>query len=103
MSISNKKNWFKELDISLKGKPTGIGQVNDILSTGACYCIISNNNGIIEQVDVYKDGQKIHYKKFRYDNLGRVIENAMYSPDDNNDWHILDDVWHYKYSPKTGL
>lgn len=57
--------------------------------TGACYCIISNNE-VVDQVDVYKDGQKVHYKK--YDNVGRVIENAMYSPDGNGGWHIIDDI-----------
>lgn len=102
MSASNKKEWYKDLDISTKGKPTGINQIDDILPVGTCYCIVSNND-TVEQVDVYKDGQKIHYKKFGYDNLGRVIENAMYSPDGNGGWHIIDDIWYYEYDPNTGL
>jgi len=99
---SNKKEWYKELDISSTGKPTGINQINKPLSTGICYYIISNE-GIVDQVDVYKNGQKIHYKKFSYDSLGRVIENAMYSPDENGGWHIIDDIWYYEYNPETGL
>jgi|GEM_PF-6836133 len=102
MSTSHKKEWYKDLDISLEGKPVGINQINDVLSIGVCYCIFSSDN-IVEQVDVYKDHQKIHYKKFRYDNLGRVIENVMYSPDGNGGWHIIDDVWYYEYDPETGL
>lgn len=100
--ISNKNEWYKDLDISSKGKPTGIDRIDDMLPNDTCYCIISSN-GIVEQVDVYKDGQKIHYKKFGYDNLGRVIENAMYSPDGNGRWHIADDIWYYEYNPQNGL
>ena len=66
-----------------------------------CYCIVSDKD-ITERIDVYKNGQKIHYKEFRYDNLGRVIENAMYSPDKKGGWHIIDDVWYYEYDPATG-
>lgn len=72
-----------------------------MLPAGTCYCIITDND-IVERVDVYKDGHKIHYKKFGYDNLGRVIENAMYSPDGKGGWHIIDDIWYYKYNPATG-
>jgi len=102
MSTTNKKEWYKDLDISPKGKPTGIDQIDDTLPTGTCYCIISND-GIVGQVDVYKDGQKIHYKKFGYDNHNRVIENAMYSPNGNSGWHIVDDIWYYEYDHETGL
>ncbi len=99
---SNKKEWYKDLDISSKGKPTGTDQIDDKLSTNTCYCIITAG-GFAEQVDVYKDGRKVHYKKFGYDDLGRVIENTMYSPDGNGGWHVVDDVWYYEYDPKTGL
>lgn len=102
MSTSNKNEWYKDLDISSKGKPTGIDHIDNVLPSGTCYCIISNNE-VVEQVDVYKDSQKVHYKKFKYDNLERVIENAMYSPDGNGGWHIIDDVWYYEYDPATGL
>lgn len=102
MSTANKKEWYKGLDISSEGKPTGIDQVDNSLTVGVCYCITSSND-TVDQVDVYQDGQRIHYKKFGYDNLGRVIENAMYSPDENGEWHIIDDVWYYEYDPKTGL
>lgn len=101
-SDSNKKEWYKDLDISPKGKPTGIGQIDGMLPNDICYCIISSN-GIVEQVDVYENGQKIRYKKFSYDRLGRVIENAMYSPDGNGGWRIVDDIWYYEYNPETGL
>ncbi len=74
----------------------------DYYLAGTCYCII-NTQGAIEQVDVYEDGQKIHHKKFTYDDAGRVIENRMYSPDGNGGWYIADDVWHYEYSPVSGL
>ena len=102
MNASNKKEWYKDLDISPKGKPTGIDQVDNLLSIGICYCIISNDNSV-EQVDVYKNGQKVHYKKFGYDKRGRVVENAMYSPDEKGDWHILYDIWYYNYEPASGL
>ena len=102
MDASNKKEWFKDLDISSKGDPQGIDQIEGALPTGTCYCIISNNE-VVEQVDVYKDGHKVHYKKFGYDNAGRVIENAMYSPDGTGEWHIIDDIWYYEYDPATGL
>lgn len=98
----NKKEWYRDLDISSTGKPTGIDQIDGMLPTGKCYCLISNK-GIIEQADVYEDGEKIHFKKFGYDDFGRVIENAMYSPDGNSGWHIIDDVWYYEYSLETGL
>jgi len=102
MSTSHKKEWYKDLDISLEGRPMGIDQIDDALPIGVCYCIISNDI-TVERVDVYKDCQKIHYKKFCYDDLGRVIENAMYSPDGNGGWHIIDDIWYYEYDPETGL
>ncbi len=102
MSTSNKKEWFRDLDISSQGKPTGIDQIDGMVITDTCYCITSNND-IIKQVDVYKDGQKIHYKKFDYDNLGRVVKNAMYSPNKKGGWHIIDDVWYYEYDSETGL
>jgi hypothetical protein len=100
-SASNKKEWYKDLDISSKGKPTGIDQIEGMLPASICYCIISNNASV-EQVDVYNDGRKIHYKKFEYDNLGRVVENVMYSPDGSGGWHIADDIWYYEYDNETG-
>ena len=102
MNASNKKEWYKDLDISSKGKPTGIDQIDNLLPIGICYCIISNKDSV-EQVDVYKNGQRVNYKKFGYDKLGRVVRNAMYSPDENGDWHIMDDIWYYEYDPETGL
>ncbi|MFZ2836365.1 MAG: hypothetical protein WAZ21_03520 [Candidatus Saccharimonadales bacterium] len=102
MNVSNKKEWYRNLDISSKGVPTGIDQVDGAQPTGICYCIISNN-GVVERVDVYKDNQKVHYKEFGYDSLGRVVENAMYSPDGSGGWHIIDDIWYYEYDSETGL
>lgn len=102
MSVVNKKEWYKDLDISSKGKPTGIDQIDSVLSTGICYCITSSDD-TAEQADVYQDGQRVHYKKFGYDDFGRVIENAMYSPDNDGEWQIIDDVWYYEYDPETGL
>jgi hypothetical protein len=99
---SSGEQWYKDLDISLKGQPVGIEQIDKILLKGSCYCIVSQD-GVIDRVDMYKDGQRIHYKKFGYDNLGRVIENTMYSPDDNGNWHVADDIWYYEYHQKTGL
>jgi hypothetical protein len=69
---------------------------------GVCYCIISKD-GVIDRIDMYEDSQKIHYKKFGYDDLGRVIKNMMYSPDGQGGWHIADDIWYYEYDQETGL
>lgn len=102
MSSTKNKQWYKELDISPQGFPTGIDSIEGMLPQDICYCIISKD-GVIDQVDVFKNGQKIHYKKFAYGNLGRVIENMMYSPGENGKWHIEDDVWYYEYSPVTGV
>jgi hypothetical protein len=99
---SEDEQWYKDLDISSKGKPTGIEQMDTVLSVGLCYCIVTKDN-VVERVDVYEEGHKIHYKKFRYDNLGRVIENKMYSPDGNGGWHNVDDIWYYVYDEKSGL
>ena len=101
-AITKNQQWYKNLDISLKGQPTGIERIDGISSRGTCYCIISRND-VIDRVDVYDDGQRIHYKKFGYDKLGRVIENTMYSPDGNGEWHIADDIWYYEYDQETGL
>ena len=98
----NDEQWYKDLDISIKGKPTGIEQISAILPSGLCYCIVSKDK-VIGRVDVYEDGKKTHYKKFKYDNLGRVIENKMYSPDGNGGWHNVDDIWHYVYNEESGL
>ena len=96
------EQWYKDLDISSKGKPTGVEQISSMLSAGLCYCIVSKDD-IVERADVYKDGRRIHYKKFVYDNLGRVIENKMYSPDGNGGWHNVDDIWYYSYNEQSGL
>jgi hypothetical protein len=101
-SILNKQEWYKNLDISSKGKPLGIDRINEVSSTGICYCLMINGD-TVEQVDVYQDGRKINYKKFTYDTSGCVIENAMYSPDGSGGWHITDDIWYYEYHPTTGL
>lgn len=98
----NDERWYKDLDISLDGKPTGIEQIDAMLPVGSCYCIVSKDN-IVERVDVYEDGKKIHYKKFEYDDIGRVIENKMYSPDGNGGWHNVDDIWYYVYDKTSGL
>lgn len=98
----NIERWYKDLDISLSGKPTGIEQIDTMPSSGLCYCIVSKDNAV-ERVDVYEDGKKINYKKFEYDDYGRVIENKMYSPDGNGGWHNIDDIWYYEYDPETGL
>lgn len=98
----NDQQWYKDLDISLDGKPTGIEQVDAMFPTGLCYCVVSKDD-VVERVDVYEDGQRIHYKKFGYDSLGRVIENKMYSPDGNGGWHNVDDIWYYVYDENSGL
>lgn len=101
MDTSNKQEWYRDLDISSKGKPIGIDKIDTMLDEGVCYCIVTQD-GSVERVDVYENGRKIHYKKFVYDKLGRVIENAMYSPDNGGEWRIFDDIWYYEYDPKTG-
>ena len=99
---SKSEQWYRDLDISPEGKPTGIKQLTAKLPAGVCYCIISKGK-VIERVDVYEDGQKIHYKEFTYDKFGRVIENKMYSPDKNGGWQNKDDIWYYEYDETSGL
>ena len=101
-SNPNNEQWYKDLDISIEGTPTGIDRLDNISPTGLYYCIVTQNN-IIERVDMYENGKRIHYKKFRYDKFGRVIENMMYSPDRNGGWHIVDDIWYYVYDEESGL
>jgi tRNA(adenine34) deaminase len=96
------EQWYKDLDISTGGTPTGIDRLTAMSPTGLCYCIIARDN-VIERVDVYEDSKRTHYKKFKYDNSGRVIENMMYSPDGNDNWHIVDDIWYYVYDEESGL
>ncbi|WP_433576783.1 toll/interleukin-1 receptor domain-containing protein [Nocardia brasiliensis] len=93
--------WYKSLNISPLGQPTGGDQIAQVAPTGASYCIYWEN-GVVDHVDVYLNGTKVNYKEFVYDSQGRVIENRMYSPDGYGGWHNVDDVWYYSYDPKTG-
>ena len=102
MSGTQTTEWYKDLGISLKGEPTGIERMNSLSSRGFCYCIVKEGSKV-DHVDVYQDGNKVHYKKFQYDNLGRVVTNMMYSPDGKGGWSIQDDVWYYTYDPRSGL
>jgi hypothetical protein len=99
---SKNEQWYQDLDITSKGKPVGIERIDKMLSNGLCYCIISDGD-VIERVDVYKDGLRVNYKKFNYDDLGRVVENMMYSPDGNGGWHNVDDIWYYAYNETSEL
>lgn len=96
------KQYYKELDISLTGKPVGIEKIPTISPRGICYCIVTANS-IVQRVDVYDNAKRIHYKEFGYDEKGRVIENKMYSADGHGGWQIVDDIWHYEYDKETGL
>lgn len=96
------QKWYKDLDISSEGFPVGIDEIDSMSSSGICYCIIANS-GIVERADVFENGKKAHYKVFGYDKKGRVIENTMYTPDNNGNWIIADSIWYYEYDPATGL
>lgn len=78
-----------------------MGEITQLAPNGSCYCIIWKD-GIVEQVDVYLNEDKVNYKKFGYDEQGRVIENMMYSPDGAGGWHCVDDIWYYSYDKVSG-
>lgn len=98
----NSERWYKDLDISITGQPTGIDELPAKTDMGICYCIITVNS-VVERVDVYENGQRIHYKQFGYDGQGRVSTNSMYSLDGKGNWILEDDVWHYVYDEETGV
>lgn len=93
--------WYKALDISHLGEPIGIDELSQPVRSGTSYRM-HWDKGTVTQVDVYLNQEKIHYKKFGYDDKGRVVENMMYSPDGVGGWHIADDIWYYTYDKKTG-
>ncbi|MEV5967309.1 toll/interleukin-1 receptor domain-containing protein [Kribbella sp. NPDC051952] len=93
--------WYKSLEISPLGQPTGIGSLTQIAPTGSSYCIYWEE-GVVQRVDVLQNAKLINFKEFIYDAKGRVVENRMYSPDGSGGWHIEEDVWYYTYDPKTG-
>ncbi|MFI9636662.1 toll/interleukin-1 receptor domain-containing protein [Nocardia sp. NPDC051929] len=93
--------WYKSLEISSLGQPTGIGALTQVAPTGSSYCIYWDK-GVVDRVDVFQNANLINYKKFGYDDRGRVVENRMYSPDGKGGWHVEEDVWYYTYHPQTG-
>lgn len=93
--------WYKALDISQFGEPIGVGKLSQLAPSGTSYHM-HWNKGTVTQVDVYLNQKKINYKKFGYDDKGRVVENTMYSPDGIGGWYIADDVWYYTYDKRTG-
>ena len=60
-SQQTKKEWYNDLDISLKGRPTGIEPIATLLPVGLCYCIISQD-GIVDRFDVLKTARKFIIK-----------------------------------------
>lgn len=95
------QRWYKGLDISHYGEPVGVGEVAQMPSLGGSY-LITWKDGIVVRVDVYANGTKTNYKQFGYDRQGRVIENAMFSPDGKGGWHVVEDIWYYTYDDTTG-
>ena len=95
------RRWYKSLEISPFGEPTGIGEMTQLAPMGSSYCI-TWEHGTVTQVDVYMNAERINYKKFDFDDKGRVIKNMMYSPAAQGDWKIIEDVWYYTYDPDSG-
>lgn len=96
------QRWFKGLNISNLGEPVGVGPTTQKASIGHSYCM-HWVNGVVTRVDVFTNGKLANYKEFGFDKLGRVIENKMYSPDGAGGWGVIEDVWYYRYDPRTGL
>ena len=95
------RRWYKALDISPFGEPVGIGEMTQVAPNGSSVCI-EWEQGVVTQVDVYLNGDRVNYKRFGFDDQGRVIENMMYSPDGTGEWRIVEDVWYYTYDEISG-
>lgn len=93
--------WYKGLNISNLGEAVGIGSVAQMATLGHSY-EMRWRNGKVERVDVYSNGHLANFKKFGFDDRGRVIENKMYSRSPDGEWTVQDDVWYYEYDPSTG-
>jgi hypothetical protein len=83
------------------GEPIGIDETAQLSTMGPSHRLIWKD-GRVEHVDLYLNGEHIHYKEFNFDAQGRVTANRMYSPDGSGGWHLAHDVWYYTYDENTG-
>ncbi len=93
--------WYKSLNISSYGDPTGITEMTQMAPTGSSYKIFWQN-GRVDHVDVYQNSKLVNQKRFEFDERGRVIVNKMFTRGAHGDWELFEDIWRYEYDPATG-
>jgi hypothetical protein len=94
------QRWYKAFEISPFGEITGISEISQVAPTGPSVCI-TWESGAVVHIDMYSNAERINYKKFAFDDQGRVHENMMYEPSGAGDWRYVD-TWRYEYSEDDG-
>lgn len=92
--------WFKAFEILPFGDIVGIGTQSQAAATGGSVCI-HYQDGIVTKIDIYQNSRMVNYKRFTFDDQGRVHENMMYEPSSTGGWQYID-TWRYYYDPTTG-
>lgn len=95
------ERWYKAFEISPLGQITGISPLSQAAATGGSVHIFYDD-GVVCLIEIYLNGKLVNYKRFTFDELGRVHENLMYERiDDSTEWRYID-TWRYYYDSVSG-
>lgn len=93
--------WYKAIEISPFGHIVGISELSQAAPTGPSAQVFYDK-GVVTKVDIYQNRRMVNYKRFTFDDQGRVHENLMYEQDPKSgNWRYVD-TWRYYYDPVTG-
>jgi hypothetical protein len=95
------ERWYKAFEISPLGHIVGISERSQVAPTGPSVRILYKA-GVVQKIEIYQNETMVNYKRFTFDDQGRVHENLMYEPiPEAGTWRYID-TWRYYYDTTSG-